>query len=927
MQASMANEKSTEASIKNLETQMGQLAKQISDQSASTSFSPTTQANPKEHCKAITTRSGRVCDEKRKVVERKKKVVEKDEEVIVEEEVVEKDEEGEVEKNDNVDVEDDLVENEVLVENEKENGVVEKEKVEEKKKKIKKRKEKEVTYPLRSLPYPHLPSKKDDAKHYARFMDIFKQLQINIPFTEALEKMPKYAKFMKDILTKKKRYTDQETIIVDASCSAIIQRTIPKKESDQGRVTLPVTIGDVYVGKGLIDLGSIINLIPLSIVKRLGEIELKSTKMTLQLADKSITRPHGVALDLLVKVDKFFFPVDFVVIDMEEDVDAPLILGRPFMKTARMMIDIDDGLMKVRVQDEEICFNLFEAMKHPMDKKDCFKIDVIEEATQEVNDDDDSRDIEECLEGMEISKEMHPWEEEEESLKKDLKDEDQKLELKELPSHLKYVFLEEGGKKPVIISNTLSENEEESLIEVLKSNKNAIGWVLADLKGISPAYCMHNIMMEDEYKPVAQPQRRLNPVMKDVVRKEVVKMLEAGMTYPISDSTWVSPVHVVPKKGGLTVVSNDKDELVQTRKVTGWRMCIDYRRLNKATRKDHFPLPFMDQMLERLAGQQYYCFLEGYSGYNQISVNPEDHEKTAFTCPFRIFAYRRMPFGLCNAPATFQRCMQAIFADLIEKTIEVFMDDFSVFGASFDLCLKNLDTVLKRCVQTNLVLNWEKCNFMVTEGIVLGHKISSRGIEVDKAKIDVIETLPPPTNVKGIRSFLGHAGFYRRFIKDFSKIAKPLSNLLNKDESFIFDRDCLMAFEKLKENLINAPIITAPNWKLDFELMCDASDYAVGVVLGQRKNKIFHAIHYASKVLNDAQINYATTKKELLAIVYALEKFRPYLIGSKVVVFTDHSAIKYLLTKPDSKQRLIRWILLLQEFDLEVRDKKENPSD
>jgi len=328
------------------------------------------------------------------------------------------------------------------------------------------------------------------------------------------------------------------------------------------------------------------------------------------------------------------------------------------------------------------------------------------------------------------------------------------------------------------------------------------------------------------------------------------------MIYPISDSSWVSPVQVVPKKGGMTVVKN---ELIPIRTVTGWRMCIDYRRLNQATRKDHFPLPFMDQMLERLSGQAYYCFLDGYSGSNQITVNPEDHEKTSFTCPFRIFAYRRMPFGLCNAPATFQRCMQAIFSDLIEKSIEVFMDDFSVFGSSYDVCLNNLDTVLKRCRETNLVLNWEKCHFMVTEGIVLGHKISSRGIEVDKAKIDVIVKLPPPVNVKGVRSFLGHAGFYRRFIKDFSKIAKPLSNLLNKDKSFHFDDDCLNAFETLKERLTSAPIITAPNWNLNFELMCDASDYAVGVVLGQRKNKFFHAIHYASKVLNDAQINYATT--------------------------------------------------------------------
>ena len=198
------------------------------------------------------------------------------------------------------------------------------------------------------------------------------------------------------------------------------------------------------------------------------------------------------------------------------------------------------------------------------------------------------------------------------------------------------------------------------------------------------------------------------------------------------------------------------------------------------------------------------------------------------------------------------------------------MDDFSVFGSSYYVCLNNLDTVLKWCKATNLVLNWDKCHFMVTEGIVLGQKISSKGIKVDKTKIDVIGKLPPPVNVKGVRCFLGHAGFCQRFIKDFPKIAKPLSNLLNKDKSFHFDNDCLNAFETLKERLTSAPIITAPNWNLNFELMCDARDYVVGVVLDQRNNKIFHAIHYASKVLNEAQINYATTEKELLAIVYAL---------------------------------------------------------
>ncbi|XP_020205931.1 uncharacterized protein K02A2.6-like [Cajanus cajan] len=251
-------------------------------------------------------------------------------------------------------------------------------------------------------------------------------------------------------------------------------------------------------------------------------------------------------------------------------------------------------------------------------------------------------------------------------------------------------------------------------------------------------------------------------------------------------------------------------------------------------------------MLERLAGQAYYCFLDGYSGYSQIAVDPKHQEKTAFTCPFGVFAYRKMPFGLCNAPAIFQRCMLAIFSDLVEKCIEICVDDFSMFGASFDTCLKNLNTILRRCVETNLVLNWEKSHFMVTEGIVLGHKISRRGIEVDLAKVEVISKLPPPKNVKGIRSFLGHAGFYRRFIQDFSKIAKLLSNLLVKDVKFQFDDNFLSAFSLLKQKLCSAPVITSPDWNFDFELMCDASDYAVGAVLGQRKNKIFHVIHYAS---------------------------------------------------------------------------------
>ncbi|GJX69137.1 reverse transcriptase domain-containing protein [Tanacetum coccineum] len=457
------------------------------------------------------------------------------------------------------------------------------------------------------------------------------------------------------------------------------------------------------------------------------------------------------------------------------------------------------------------------------------------------------------------------------------------VELKELPPHLEYAFLEGDNKLPVIIAKDLKDEEKAALLKVLKSHKRAIAWKLSDIKGVSPEFCTHKILLwMRPLRTIVQSRGRVNPKIHDVIKKEVEKLLDAGLIYPISDSPWVSPVHCVPKKGGMTVITNDENELIPTRLVTGWRVCIDYRKLNEATRKDHFPLPFMDQMLERLAGNEYYCFLDGFSGYFQIPIDPKDQEKTTFTCPYGTFAYRRMPFGLCNAPGTFQRCMMAIFHDMIEKTMEVFMDDFSVFGDSFSTCLAHLEKMLKRCEDTNLSLNWEKSHFMVKEGIVLGHKISKSGLEVDRAKVEVIAKLPHPTSVKG-------------------SVSIPLIH---------------------SKKLTEAPILIAPDWDLPFELMCDASDFAIGAVLGQRKNKHFQPIHYASKTMNEAQTHYTTTEKELLAVVYAFEKFRSYLVMSKSIVYTDHSAIKYLFAKKDAKARLMRWILLLQEFDIEIRDKK-----
>ncbi|GKB18754.1 reverse transcriptase domain-containing protein [Tanacetum coccineum] len=325
---------------------------------------------------------------------------------------------------------------------------------------------------------------------------------------------------------------------------------------------------------------------------------------------------------------------------------------------------------------------------------------------------------------------------------------DEKIpELKDLPSHLEYTYLNEDSACSVIVSSKLTKKEKASLLQVLEKHKGAIAWKMSDIKGISPSFCTHKILLEENSKPVIQPQRH---------------------------SPWVSPIHVVPKKGGITVVLNDNNKPIPSRTITGWRVCIDYLKLNDVTRKDHFPFPFIDQMLERLSGNEFYCFLDGFSGFFQIPIAHKDQEKTTFTCPYGTFAYRRMPFGLCNAPATFQRCMTAIFHDMAEDFMKVFMDDFSVFG----------------------------------------------------------------------------------------------------------------------------------------------------VVLGQRIDGNFKPIYYASKTLNDAQAHYTTTEKELLAVVFSFDKFHPYLILSKTVVYTDHSALKYLFSKQDAKTRLIRWVLLLQGFNIEIKDKK-----
>nr|GEZ11499.1 reverse transcriptase domain-containing protein [Tanacetum cinerariifolium] len=614
----------------------------------------------------------------------------------------------------------------------------------------------------------------------AKFMEIFRDLHFKLSFADALVHMPKFAPMFKKLLNNKDKLIELTKTPLNEN---LVLKKLREKLGDPGQFLIPCDFSEFDNCLALADL---------------------------ELADRTISKPTGVAENIFVKVGKFYFLADFIVLDFIADPRVPLILGRPFLSTAHTLINVYEGEIILRHDNQSltlkcgdtpsISYNNFESLN---------KVDLIdatcEEYSQEVLGFADVVSDEVSTPTLNNDPEPPPSNKTDyfPSNHKDLKvvepknnqssdDEPPEVELKELPPHLEYAFLGENKKWPVIISKDLSVNEKSALINVLKSQKKAITWKLTDIKGIDPEFCSHKILLEDDYSPKVQSQRRVNPKIHDVIKKEVKKFLDAGLIYPISDSHW--------------------------------------------------------------------------------------------------------------------------------QTMEVFMDDFLVFGNSFSTCLTNLEKMLKRYEDTKLALNWEKSHFMVKEGIVLGHKISKKGIEVGKAKIEVISKLPHPTTVKGIRSFLGHAGFYRRFIKDFSKISRPMTHLLEKNSPFIFSNECIRAFRNLKEKLTEAPILIDPNWDQPSELMCNASDYAVGVVLGQRVEKHFRPIHYASKTMTQAEMNYTTTEKEMLAVVYAFEKFRSYIIMNKSIVYTDHSALKYLFAKKDAKARLLRWILLLQKFDFKVID-------
>nr|GFA12271.1 DNA-directed DNA polymerase [Tanacetum cinerariifolium] len=535
-----------------------------------------------------------------------------------------------------------------------------------------------------NLPYPSRLAKekireKDDILA-AKFMEIFCDLHFELSFADDLVHMPKFVPMFKKLLNSKNKLIELTKTPLNENCSAVVLKKLPEKLGDPGRFLIPCDFSEFDNCLALADLGASINIMPLSIWRKLKLPTLNDTKMVLELTDRTISKPMGVAENVFVKVGKFYFPADFVVLDFIADPRVPLILGRPFMTTSHALIDVYKGDINLQHDEQSltlkrgdmpsISYNNFQSLN---------KVDLIDATCEEYS--------QEVLGFFDVANEVSTL-------------------------HLEPIV---SNSSPTLTPLNESDFYLEEIEDCLNNDSN-LEEVEDSEFDMERDILILEALLNSDPEPLLN-QKHYFPEAHNDLKKEVKKFLDAGLIYPISDSPWVSPVHCVPKKGGMTVIKNDKNELVPTRLVTGWRVCIDYMKLNAATCKDHFPLPFMDQMLERLAGNEYYCFLDGFSGYFQIPIDPKDQEKTTFTCPYGTFAYKHMPFGLCNAPGTFQRCMMAIFHDMIEQTMKVFMDDFLIFENSFSTCLTNLERMLKRCEETNLALNWKKRHFMVKEVI------------------------------------------------------------------------------------------------------------------------------------------------------------------------------------------------------------------
>lgn len=416
----------------------------------------------------------------------------------------------------------------------------------------------------------------------------------------------------------------------------------------------------------------------------------------------------------------------------------------------------------------------------------------------------------------------------------------------------------------------------------------------------------HEIITNDA-KPIVSKSYRYPQIHKNEVKSQIKTMLEQNIIEE-STSPWSSPVWVVPKKAD----ASGKQK---------YRLVIDYRKLNEVTVGDKYPLPNIADLLDQLGKCSYFSTIDLASGFHQIEVNKPDIPKTAFSVENGHYQFLRMPFGLRNSPSTFQRVMDHIMSGIQNERCLVYMDDIIVYSSTLDEHFKRLTEVFSRLLKSNLKIQPDKCEFLRKEVSYLGHLITDKGVKPNPDKVRCIEKFPQPQNQKDIKSFLGLTGYYRRFIPNYSKLTKPMTKLLQKNATFHFDEECIQAFNTCKQLLVTAPILQYPNFEEEFILTTDASNFAIAGVLSQGSPNNDLPIAYASRTLNGAETRYSVIEKELLAIVWAVKHFRPYLFGRKFKLITDHRPLTWLLSVKDPGSRLLRWRLKLEEYEYTIQYK------
>ncbi|UYV77641.1 hypothetical protein LAZ67_15001799, partial [Cordylochernes scorpioides] len=669
--------------------------------------------------------------------------------------------------------------------------------------------------------------------------------------------------------------------------------------------------------RALVDSGASYYVISERFRLKLRKIMFAETDVTLRVANGKIVRPKGrctLKLDLNGLQESF----EFVVM---EDCSHEVILGWNFLKLSRAIIDsADDTLFLEKCLFEDTPKNsspLYSELEYRIEPA---SIQLIEVASRDIP--NDAIVVAECRKELLLERELTApssvisltnnrgklwvvnWSPYPKLIPQGMHVADSAViedsQLCTLADCNQVETEAEHSEDPKIseffIDDSLDESQKEKLRNLLKNYTDIFEF--SKRKQFKDVNVKHRINTGD-HLPTKQRPYRVAPRERQIIQDEVNKMEKLDIIQP-SESPWASPVVLIRKKDG------------------SWRFCVDYRRLNKITKKDVYPLPRIDDTLDCLRGARFYSSMDLQSGYWQIDVEESDREKTAFITPDGLYEFKVMPFGLCNAPATFERMIDNLLKGLKWTICLCYLDDIIVFSDGFEEHLRRLQLVLNCLKKAGLCLNSKKCKFGAKTITVLGHEVSENGIRPDQEKIRAVRDFATPRSLKEVRSFLGLSSYYRRFIPNYAHVAQPLNDLLKKDSAFNWNQEEQNAFEALKSALISEPALGHFDYSSPTEIHTDASNYGIGAVLVQIQKGKERAIAYASRTLNKAEKNYSTTERECLAIIWAINKFRPYVFGQPFTIVTDHHSLCWLTNLKDPCGRLARWALRLQEFDVTV---------